>query len=362
MTILIKSLLWCSLLCIFGSCSQTVKLTIPNTPAAEEIPFEAQVFPEAYNEIDYDKTHKHYKLNIPTGSKVVISVPADINRGKLTSSNESDFFRTVGYYNLAEQFIEQALIRNKFTIVDRSKLEQVLRKKLGHEKSSQRRISTLFGLYGGNKLLSDADVIEAAEDPSVNADFILQINEFTKPDSSEAEFYPSNLRTKFSYFLDTIPRGGIHNDPGIVSMPGPILFNANLMEVKSGNILWQYTYEVNSLGLLLESDDLNAHLYAVRYPVNAVEVEAYINYMNTKKMSRVRKGKKGDRIIKEREDNIPKWKYEYLVYHSFDRNIEDIIMNENLEEKNDAKLNDQLFMRMLRKVTHDLINTITKKN
>lgn len=233
---------------------------------------------------------------------VILSVPEEPEGNKTASLNQSnqnfldEVFKTVGYYNEAEQAIEVALLRKGFNVLDRSKFEAKLRNLRDRANSATYWWSNYNSLiekkdyqalkdilanqlkegkisdteymqrmeeideksqlgWAGTKrsedeLIDIAEVIRVAEVGDNKADYILQINSVSV---SEAGNRPLEIRNRpeVDSFLANNP--GIQFGASQNSLPYTVearwlrvMFSAKLIDIKTGSIVWLGTHELES--------------------------------------------------------------------------------------------------------------------
>lgn len=234
---------------------------------------------------------------------VIIAVPEEtVTSGKKTKEYEelddyNKVFRTSGYYNEAEQSIEKALLIVGFDVLDRSKFEAKLRdlrdnatttpylwssytekmlkngefdivkesyKKIfeNNEISAEEymRITTEIdnrsktGLLGEKREEDEmndiAEVIRAAQNGEDQADYLLQINEVSVSNASNktisirdhkdvVAFMANNPDLQFGSESNNLPAN-------IQSTWLSSDFNAKLIDIRSGSIVWLGTHTIES--------------------------------------------------------------------------------------------------------------------
>lgn len=235
---------------------------------------------------------------------IIIAPPKEIEiQGKKVKEfeqNPDDFnniFRSDGYYNEAEQAIEKALLRIGFNVLDRSKFEAKLRDlrdranerpwwyadwnekllengefdALKDEYKRQLKEGEITGKeyaeiisevdklsqrgLPGKKRDEDemndiAEVIRAAQTGADQADYLLQINEVVVADAGNRYLKLKNVPEvrKFVNANDGL-RFGDTKDKIPTVIPSRWLrasFNAKLIEVKTGSIVWIGSHEIES--------------------------------------------------------------------------------------------------------------------
>lgn len=260
---------------------------------------------------------------IKPGSSVVISVPDTLDDRAEDESErvkEDDFgFRTDGYFNKLEQYIERGLLAVGLQAKDRSKFEAKLRDlrdtgtavrgadsgydmvlaslekdlssgKLSRDefadKATQLRDKLLDPTGSSRKreeLTDISEVIRAAQDGDVMSDYVLQVN-----DASVKPFAGTALQ------LGACPevQKALGRNPGLrlggegnaipESLPQPwaqARFNAKLIDVKTGSIDWIGEYSIESLAVL--ENGVTITIGVRRRTANAKTiVEAIASYNN----------------------------------------------------------------------------------
>jgi len=233
---------------------------------------------------------------------VILSVPEEPKDGNTLQKTQGtvnyldEVFKTVGYYNEAEQAIEVALLRKGFNVLDRSKFEAKLRNMRDRANNSNYWWSSYNSLiekkdyqvckdilanqvkdgiitqteylkrlaeidqnsqlgWGGSKRSEDemndiAEVIRVAETGNTQASYILQINSVSV---SEAGHRPVEIRNKPEVvsFLEANPgiQFGKENNmiPFTVDARGlQVMFSAKLIDINTGSIVWLGTHEIES--------------------------------------------------------------------------------------------------------------------
>lgn len=232
---------------------------------------------------------------VKSGSSVVISVPASVaNRSQdEVSHNVSDSlgFRTDGYFNVLEQYIERGLLAVGLQAKDRSKFEAKLRdvrdsgktvrasddsysialaslerdlasktitREEFAEKAKQLRDKLLDPAAGSRnreELTDISEVIRAAQSGDVMADYVLQVNELSVKAYSGAPLQLA-ARPEVQSALAINPGLRVGGEPG-KSVPSLLpqpwaqaRFNAKLIDVKTGSIDWIGDYSIESLSVL----------------------------------------------------------------------------------------------------------------
>jgi hypothetical protein len=233
---------------------------------------------------------------------VILSVPEEpqndnaLLKTQGTNNYLDEVFKTVGYYNEAEQAIEVALLRKGFNVLDRSKFEAKLRNMRDRANSSNYWWSSYNSLiekkdyqaikdilanqvkegaitqaeylnrlaeidqnsqlgWGGSKRSEDemndiAEVIRVAETGNTQASYILQINSVSV---SEAGHRPIEIRNKAEVlaFLEANPGIQIGKESNMIPFTVDarwlqVMFSAKLIDINTGSIVWLGTHELES--------------------------------------------------------------------------------------------------------------------
>jgi len=256
------------------------------------------------------------------------SLYAEDTKKSLEGMNKEDKendFKTDGYYNEAEQLIEKALIRKGFNVLDRSKFEAKLRNlrdkstnnavedRIRDELSRIRKQleaqlekgeitqqqfnskwsteqSRIYALDAGkrrleNEMIDISEVIRAAEEGDVSADYLLQINKvkvepsYTRPlvianQTEIKEHLSQNAGLRIGQYQGKeIPR----------EIPTPWFrasFNAKMINVKTGSIVWLGDHLVESLDA--EKDGINIDIHTSKHITNSEKINNAIKYHNAR--------------------------------------------------------------------------------
>jgi hypothetical protein len=237
--------------------------------------------------------------SIDEGASVVISVPKKADgRSEPEEENGKTSFRTAENFDILEQFVEKGLLMSGFHVKDRSKFEAKLRdlrdtdakhwwgrtsvdSDLGQLKGEldkrlkdgsitmQEYTEELVGAreqlsdkrYGKNRKTDEvsdiSELIRAAQDGEVQADYILQVNNMW------VDFVPSTRQMNIkqfdatSEFLAENPGLRVSGEAQKNALPASIdqrwmmaAFNAKLINVKTGSIDWIGEYSIDSLAVL----------------------------------------------------------------------------------------------------------------
>jgi len=212
-----------------------------------------------------DIVHNKNFVILP-GKKVVISSPTDTIQGAYgrktdniknfkdieqkskemidsKKSNDVDLYSTSGYYNFVEEQIEKSLIKCGFNVIDRSKFE---------------------AKYSGNKRLKHiSDVIRAAQEGEIRSDYVLQIN-VLKIGIVKKHINIIDNSEIYSLLID---------DPSLKeqilefqSIPiVSVQFNAKLIDVPTGQIVWLGNHTLSSDELIDNDFDLKMNIKIKKY-------------------------------------------------------------------------------------------------
>jgi hypothetical protein len=266
---------------------------------------------------------------IKPGSSVVISVPKDFaanlaksdqSNAPSTIGNTSDF-RTDEYFNDLEQYIERGLIAIGLQAKDRSKFEAKLRdlresskaartssytialanltKELengkisrdefgAQDKKLQEKLDPTGGVGKQKTEMTDiSEVIRAAQSGDVMADYVLQVNSLAVQDFA-GEPMQLDKRPEVQAVLDQNPglrigeeNGAGHSLPATIQQPwSQAVFNAKLIEVKTGSIDWSGEFSVESLAVL--EDGITIKIGVRRLTSNGKAITNAISDYNTR--------------------------------------------------------------------------------
>jgi hypothetical protein len=261
----------------------------------------------------------------PAAARVVISVPVEeqSREGRMQDGFPADAgstrgldFKTTGYFNKAEQQIEKSLLEKGFQVLDRSKFEAKLReqrsrknvagenpaklaevqaveeKKASGEitldqwaeqlKAIEKKYAASDGggrRAGKQELVDISELMRAAQDGEVQADFILQVNTFQTQQVSDRRIElitrpeVSRLCNQHPGLREALSESGtaVANQPGFFG-----LLNAKLIEVKTGNIGWVGDHRVDTDRVT----DFKILLPITKHVDNAHEIDAAVNQHN----------------------------------------------------------------------------------
>ncbi len=297
-------------------------LDVPTPPGPKPIPI-AIVIPQKVTPITEENTIMRKGAVIKPGSSVVISVPGSLfQRPQDAAAREpSDEmgFRTDGYFNVLEQYIERGLIAVGLQVKDRSKFEAKLRDlrdtaalgsgnryemalenlqrdldsgRLTREEFTEKSIQLrdkLLGPGGGSRNREEmkdiSEVIRAAQDGEVMADYVLQVNDLAVKPFAGAPLQLA-ARKEVQAALSQNPGLRIGSAEGQPNSIPPTLaqpwaqarFNAKLIEVKTGSIDWIGEYSIESLAVL--NDGLSIMIGVRRHTANGKAIVDAISAYN----------------------------------------------------------------------------------
>jgi len=204
---------------------------------------------------DFDQ---NLRLPIQQGSSIVISVPRGDALGADLAGNG---IRSESYTDEFEQQVERALIRQRFDLRDRTKFEAILAQD------------------GDNDGIdTQAQLINAAR--AGDAAYILQINEIRTFDDRERAVRPLDF-TEVIEFAEANP-GFVESgaaDPISVKVMEAV-FNAKIIAVDTGSVVWLGTHRVSSLEL--PRDGLELVITVTPRPNNLDELSAIAEDYDTK--------------------------------------------------------------------------------
>jgi len=245
------------------------------------------------------------------------------------NSQQDNFFRTAGYYNKAEQEIEKSLLRKGFNVLDRSKFEAQLRDlrdnssrydlrgrsqstnidqypeevisameilKTRLEKgtiSTQEYMQEMKGLRSQkqrapgssrqqNEMIDISEVIRAVQNGEAKADYLLQINEIKVVKSYDRQFtiadYPETQKFIEGHRGLKIGRGKGELPDSIPTPWYRAEFNAKLIHIKTGSIVWVGNHTVYSPAA--EKTGISIYFDVEQYISNAAKISSIIDSYN----------------------------------------------------------------------------------
>jgi hypothetical protein len=171
---------------------------------------------------------------ISEGARVVISVPLDAGE-QASADMSAGGLKTSGYFNELEQQVEFALMDLGFTLLDRSKFEAKL---LEDDAIPGQTLQTL------------PELLLAARDGDVTADYVLQINQL-EPLEGETQWIAPLERREVQSFAAN--HRGLAESGALAPFEIDVVeavFNAKLIEVATGEVAWVGSHSVDSLDIL----------------------------------------------------------------------------------------------------------------
>ena len=277
------------------------------------------------------------EANIRPGSSVVIDVPTDIEVERLQaeSDTEDGVFRTINYFNFAEQAMEKQLLRGRFVVKDRSKFEAILRdlRDVGdckpywfscidvgayepllkdledkrerdeisdvdyarkvQEYRNELRIGGTSRKAGEKELVDTSEVIRAASASEVQADYILQVNVF---DTSGRRRESINLlaNEEFRQFVDKYAavkeRFSSDRNSYFECEVAEASLNAKLIHVSSGDVVWIGSHKVTELDHAENQANIELEVTYARNCTNCSELRNQVTRLNTDESRTLRHG------------------------------------------------------------------------
>lgn len=287
-------------------------LPVPKAPAPVSIPLTIRI-PQHKTKVGPDNSIMRRGAIVKPGSSVVISVPASIyQRTQQTSGHgvaDELGFRTDGYFNVLEQYIERGLIAAGFHVKDRAKFEAKLRDlrdsgdvvrradspynaalanlqkeldagKITREEYAEQALQLRDKLLDPSRssrsreeLTDISEVIRAAQDGDVMADYVLQVNELAVVHYTGTPLQ-LGIRPEVQEVLRKNPglRLGSPGEEGAIpsTLKQPwaqARFNAKLIDVKTGSIDWIGEFTIESLAVL--EDGVRIVIGIRKRPTNA---------------------------------------------------------------------------------------------
>lgn len=300
-------------------------LDVPKAPTPVSMPLTIRISKQSTS-VSPENSIMRRGAIVKPGSSVVISVPASIyQRSQQTAGqgiSDELGFRTDGYFNVLEQYIERGLIATGFHVKDRAKFEAKLRDlrdsgdvvrradnpfnaalanlqkeldtgKITREEYAKQALELRDRLLDPSQssrnreeLTDISEVIRAAQDGEVMADYVLQVNELAVVHYTGT---PLQLGTQAEVqeVLRANPglRLGPPGEKGVIpsTLKQPwaqARFNAKLIDVKTGSIDWIGEYTIESLSVL--EDGVRIVIGIRKRPTNAnTIIEGIQNHNST---------------------------------------------------------------------------------
>ena len=276
--------------------------------------------------------------DIRPGSSVVIDVPTDIEfeRRQTDSDTEPGVFRTSNYFNFAERAMEKQLLVGGFVVKDRSKFEAILRdlRDVGfckpywwscfkvdpaiesllkdlEDKRERGEISNvdyanqvqdfrnrlqLGGTSrkpGDTELVDTSEVIRAASASEVQADYLLQVNDF---DTSGRRRESINIlaNEEFREFYDKYDavkaKFNSERNTYFECEVAEASLNAKLIHVSSGNVVWIGSHRVTELDHAENQANIDLEVTYERRCTNCSDLRDQVMSLNTDEARTLRHG------------------------------------------------------------------------
>ena len=269
---------------------------------------------------------------------VIIAVPKETGGNNKEFEHEDDreiIFGTSGYYNEAEQYVEQDLLRQGFAVLDRSKFEakhRDLRDKAEYNKSSWMDSRTRNSLENGeydviktdlknkfengkltlnqyqtqidevnnhsqrdlpdkkrdnNDEMNDiAEVIRAAQTGADQVDYLLQINDVKIGEAGDRKLSIKDLPEVNEFLNQNV---GLEYGELPYALPAQISsnwsrssINAKLIEIKTGSIVWLGQHEHESWS----AEEIKVTINGTKKVLNGSKVNGVISSHNAKLKSK----------------------------------------------------------------------------
>lgn len=278
-------------------------LDVPVAPASATVPLVIRLPRRDAKVLDENHIMRRDAVVKP-GSSVVISVPDSIYQqsqskpDKVLGNPDAIGFRTDGYFNIVEQYIERGLIAIGLNVKDRSKFEAKLRDLRDNTKDDSYAIALAdlqkalaageltrdqfakqadelreklqdskgMSMDGRKEMKDISEVIRAAQNGDVMADFILQVN------AAAVEPY-NGAPLKLGLLPET--QKVLRENPGLrlgeagekgcipseIKQPwAQARFNAKLIDVKTGSIDWIGEFSIDSLAVLKDGVQIGINI------------------------------------------------------------------------------------------------------
>ena len=282
-------------------------LKIPTPPAQKPIPISI-VIPKKTTTASAESAIMRHGAVIKAGASVVICLPSVVQRMLDDSARSKETcsvggagvsgFKTDGYFNTLEQFAEKELLATGLFVKDRNKFEAKLRDlhdgiisantQAGSANTQAVGKLSPFKTDGELKrqeIYDLPELIRAAQDGEVLADYILQVSDLSIRHYT-GEPLMLGARPEVQAALSDNPglRVGVAGDngdaiPATLAQPWMLThFNAKLINVKTGTIDWIGDYSVESLAVLDEG--MRIDIGGRRLTANAKTIVDAINGYN----------------------------------------------------------------------------------
>ena len=322
-------------------------LPIPVPPAQKSIPIVIKL-PRKATSVSPENATMSLGTTIKAGSSVVISLPSinqrmldDTARTQDTSilaSTGMSGFKTADYFNALEHYAERELTVAGLFVKDRTKFEAKYRdlhdgittanSPAGSVNTqSVGKLSTFKtdGELKRQELYDLPEIIRAAQDGEVKADYVLQVNDLSvrhyvgeplqfaaRPEVQAALNENPGLRVGGTGTIgDTIP--------ATLAQPWMLAhFNAKLINVKTGTLDWMGDYSIESLAVL--DDGMTITIDVRRLTANAKTIVDAIVAFN----DHLRDGYQKVQLAKNSLENVYRGVMQPVTYQGYERQGETI--------------------------------------
>lgn len=314
------------------------KVEMPAVPEDDKTYIEAELTFEDESDLSENAVQMR-KHRVEPASSVVINVPGRLtdNIDSKASTNSGDGYKTKQFFNEAEQQIESTLIRSGFRVLSRSKFEAKLRNlrdesrcgldyeclrsrigpearpildslkeqldsgELSHTQYAEqvRAIKAKFETASagrsraeGDRELTDiSEVIRAAESGDVQADYILNINRFDTRLETQAirDLRKVSAIQQFVRDHPAIREEFLDGYSKFACASLGARLNAELVHVKTGEIVWIGEHEINEFDSGVEQ--VTVEMGVLKTPSNEYEVRRFVDKKNQRSARIARYGK-----------------------------------------------------------------------
>jgi len=321
-----------ALLFIAGCSSPAPLVSMPKIPPKESDKVTFTIVRSNTDELERNVVQSRANP-IPLRSSVVISVPDVYIQYRQNTDRTDSEYRSLGYFNIAEQQIEKELLRAGFQVKDRSKFEAILRDlrdqsacninnwrecreidpqagkileqletqmkngdiSIADYSSRVKEVQNEFKIgsagnsreAGAQELTDISEVIRAASASDIQADYILQINEFVT-DGSKKENVNLLQVDEVRAFMSKHPeiRSLVNQRQWFPCETLVATLNAKLINVKTGDVVWIGNHSASEFH---DADsDLELMLEYQRYVSNSNEIAQWVQYQNYPHVREVR--------------------------------------------------------------------------
>jgi len=200
-----------------------------------------------------------------------------------------------------------------------------------------------------DQLRDISELIRAAQDGDIRSDYVLQINQLQLKKKLVSIDLARNsrveaFRDKYPAIADSIPK--FYQFPEY-----SVTFNAKLIDVQTGRIVWLGSHDVSSRNILEE--DISIVMTLRKFVTNKEVIFKFIDSQNTEEQRMNRR---------EKAVSIPEWKYDYTLDVTVTPDLNEL----ELQRQEDAMVTyentqEKFFShrdKLLKLVTSILIKTI----